>query len=69
MRHIDLYVAETLCALWGNTYAIGTVGYATNILVAVTMILMAIVFAILFRMEHGIPQAKDSKADATVPTA
>ena len=53
------YVAGHLTMFCGNTYARGTLGYVTNILFACSMILMAIVFALLARMEYGIPQPQE----------
>ena len=50
------YTGEILCALGGNTFATGRVGYATNILVACTMVHLAVVMTVLAGMEHGIPQ-------------
>ena len=53
------YSAQTLTVLCGNTFATGTIGYATNALVAGTALLLALLLAILARMEFGLPQPNE----------
>ena len=50
------YTGEIFCALVGNAFATGRVGYATNILIASTMVLLAVVMTVLASMECEMPQ-------------
>ncbi|MBR6471178.1 MAG: hypothetical protein IKS83_05235 [Victivallales bacterium] len=53
--------AQVLNALCGNTFAVGKIGYVTNILAGVTVLMLAIVLMILSSMEHGLPQPGEPK--------
>ena len=54
--------AQVLNALCGNTFAVGKIGYVTNILAGSTMLMLAIVLMILSCMEHGLPQPESVDA-------
>ncbi|MBO4619716.1 MAG: hypothetical protein J5654_06360 [Victivallales bacterium] len=50
------YTAGILTTLYSNIFATGVLGYATNIMVACTLVCLAIALTLLARLEHGIPQ-------------
>ena len=57
------YLGEYLCALCGNIFARGRLGYATNALSATSLLVFAVVLAILACMECGIPQPETTEQD------
>ena len=56
MVALATYTTGILTTLYSNIYATGVLGYATNIMIACTMVCLAVMLELLARMEHGIPQ-------------
>ncbi|MBO4620047.1 MAG: hypothetical protein J5654_08045 [Victivallales bacterium] len=52
-------VADMMLQMGGISFAQGAIGYVTNTLVGVAMLLMAVMLTILDRMETGLPQPEE----------
>ncbi len=52
---------ESLCNLVANSFCTGRLGYMTNTLFAMSMVILAIVFTVLSSVEHGIPQPVETE--------